>query len=208
MARDHSPLDGTTAGDQLAPRREQSHSAKPGSQRLESSGLGAGLHADRPGAGTDPHSTPCVRPHARVLSHTTHVVCACTHTDTHQPKLDTASAHLESGGAETSSLLSPASSIPAGTSGERAGVLERGGQRSEASKAPLASYCSETLRLQDKLPPSCPERRARRWVRAQGAELQIKVLHPLGRQCPFTKLNHWKSHFARKSWSCPQQKAP
>lgn len=45
-------------------------------------------------------------------------------------------------------------------------------------------------------------------MRAQGAELPIKVLHTLGRQCPFTKINRWKSHFARKSWSFPQQKAP
>lgn len=96
MARDQSPLDGTTAGDQLALRREQSHSAKPGSQRLEeSSGLKAGLHSDRPGAGPRPSQSPCSFPCVDAcpcsLSYTTHVhthSVHATHTDTYQPKLD------------------------------------------------------------------------------------------------------------------------
>lgn len=33
VARDQSPLRGTTAGDQLIPKTEQSHIAKPGSQK-------------------------------------------------------------------------------------------------------------------------------------------------------------------------------
>lgn len=149
--------------------------------------------------GTDPHSAPCSCLLMAVFS-LTHDPCAlsgCVHTHRHAPSRDTASAHLE----ETSS-------IPAGTSGERAGALERGGQRAEASKAPLASYSLETVTLQDKLLPSCPGRRPRRWVRAQGAKPQIKVLHALGRQCPFTKCHCRKSHSAQKRWRCPQPEAP
>lgn len=78
VARDQSPLRGTTAGDQLAPRTEQSHSAKPGSQRLEeSSGLGAGLPGDRPRRAqthAGHHDLVHTQMHACVLSHD-----PCTH---------------------------------------------------------------------------------------------------------------------------------
>lgn len=80
VARDQSPLRETTAGDQLAPKTEQSLSAKP---RGERSGLRAELHSEGLEGGPDPYQcTPffCIHGY-RPVSSLPHN--PCTHSFAH-----------------------------------------------------------------------------------------------------------------------------
>lgn len=203
VARDQSPLRGTTAGDQPVPRTEQSLGAKPGPQSPESRALGweQGCTAKAQRGDQTPTSAS-TRGCRSVFSPTQPMytlihTLICAHTRVRMHRVCSPGRHLSRNLSALASLLHPSR-----CHWGKASALERGGQRAEGrGQRSSTSQHLETLWLRNEILLSCPGRCPRRWVRAQEAELKIRALHTSGRHCPFTKS-------ASKMLELPTRSAP